>query len=72
MRVSLNKIIKYLDIDRQIFSANNSIFLNGVANTSSAIKNQLTFIDKNRADKNLLFEKSKASVLIVDKTFLSA
>ena len=71
MKVSLNKIIKYLDIDHQMFSANNSIFLNGVANTSSAIKNQLAFIDENRADKYLLFEKSKASVLIVDKTFLN-
>jgi UDP-3-O-[3-hydroxymyristoyl] glucosamine N-acyltransferase len=71
MKVSLNKIIESLDSEFTLSTNNTNIILNGVNSTNNAIKNQLTFIDEKRDDKLLLFEKSDASVLIVDKSFIN-
>ena len=69
-KVNLNEIFKFLDDEFKLIGTFKDIFLTGVASTISAKKNQLTFIDSNRNDKWDLLNSSKASVLIVDETFL--
>lgn len=71
MKVSLKEIIESLDSGFTLSTNNTNIILDGVNSTNNAIKNQLTFIDDKRDDKLLLFEKSNASVLVVDKSFIN-
>ena len=67
--ISLDLIINFLKLDQEILKAFPNVLLSGVGSTNLAKKHELTFIDKKRDDKLILFKNSKSKVILVDESF---